>query len=247
MVYGCGNKCVKYLVFFFNFLVFVVGAAILGVSLAVRFSNDAQKYFEKLLSQVKDVDISSMYIPLYVLMAIGALLLLTGFLGCCGAFAENTCLLSLFFAIILILFIAELGCGIAILVNKTSFENKINDGITKQMNKFYTLSKDERDAIDTMQKDLKCCGCINQTDYTAKGLTPPDSCNVPTSTPSPSPLPSPPKLYPEGCCSKVWREAEGQLAIVGGVAIGILVIELLAMIFSCILCQAFRRHDYQYA
>jgi len=241
MVYGCGNKCVKYLVFFFNFLVFVVGAAILGVSLAVRFSNDAQKYFEKLLSKVEGggVDISNMYIPLYVLMAIGALLLLTGFLGCCGAFTENTCLLSLFFAIILILFIAELGCGIAILVNKTSFENKINDVIKGQIGKYYTLPlpPDERAPIDEMQTKLKCCGCINETDYGGIPPKTPDSCR-----PNPSS-----KNYPEGCCSKVWREAEGQLAIVGGVAIGILVIELLAMIFSCILCQAFRRHDYQYA
>lgn len=67
-----------------------------------------------------------LFIPLYVLAAVGGLLLLTGFLGCCGACTENICLLSIFFAIVLILFIAELACGIAILVAKDKVEFKFN-------------------------------------------------------------------------------------------------------------------------
>jgi len=246
MVYGCGNKCVKYLVFLFNFLVFVVGAVVLGVSLAIRYSNDVQKYFQKILDSSHSsqspstVSLDQMYIPLYVLMGIGALLLLTGFLGCCGACCENSCLLALFFSIILILFIAELACGIAILVNKNSFKKTIEDAITPVVQKYSdpSTSADTKNAIDQMQQDFKCCGCKNATDY----LTPPKPASCYKDKEQ-----IPPNLFTTGCCEKIWNEAESQLAIVGGVAIGILVIELLAMIFSCILCQAFRRGDYQYA
>jgi len=158
------------------------------------------------------------------------LLLLTGFLGCCGACTENTCLLSLFFAIILILFVAELGCGIAILVNKGKFQDTLDEALTKNMHNYNQTGFDEYSrSIDQMQTEMKCCGCKGKQDFAGK--IEPKTCIV----------------YTEGCCDKIWREAEGQLAIVGGVAIGILVIELLAMIFSCILCQAFRRGDYQYA
>jgi len=169
---------------------------------------------------------------LYILMGIGGLLLLTGFLGCCGACTENTCLLSLFFAIILILFVAELGCGIAILVNKNQFKNAMSDAITSNLKHYGELPKyqDYTNTVDQMQTEMKCCGCKGIADFTGAVKTPP-TCHQ----------------YTEGCCDKIWSEAEGQLAIVGGVAIGILVIELLAMIFSCILCQAFRRGDYQYA
>jgi len=235
MVYGCGNKCVKYLVFLFNFLVFVVGAIVLGVSLAIRYSNDVQKYFQKLLDSAHDdsVTLSQLYIPLYILMGIGALLLLTGFLGCCGACMENTCLLSLFFAIILILFVAELGCGIAILVSKDKIEKSVNDEIKKIIQQNYGKRNETTTSINEMQKEMKCCGCYGAIDYIEAGTPPP----------APECL-----LYANvGCCTQIWSKAEGQLAIVGGVAIGILVIELLAMIFSCILCQAFRRGDYQYA
>jgi len=238
MVYGCGNKCVKYLVFLFNFLVFAVGAIVLGVSLGIRYSNDVQKYFQKLLDAAHDnsVTLSQLYIPLYILMGIGALLLLTGFLGCCGACTENTCLLSLFFAIILILFVAELGCGIAILVSKDKIEKTVNDEIQKQF-QHYNDNKEVRNAIDEMQKEMKCCGCVGPQDLPGAGMGI-DSCKNPLTPGFP---------YTQGCCTQIWSKAEGQLAIVGGVAIGILVIELLAMIFSCILCQAFRRGDYQYA
>lgn len=230
MVYGCGNKCVKFLVFFFNFLVFVVGVAILGVALGIRFNNDIQTYFQNLLNNAKSpVDLGYLYVPLYVLMGVGALLILTGFLGCCGAWTENTCLLAVFFAIVLILFIAELGCGIAILVNKEDFKNKLSEAITERVKDFDNLSKEDQDSIYGMEKALQCCGCTGAGDYV--GVT-----KHTTACPK-----------NEGCCNKIWDKAEGQLKIVGGVAIGILVIELLAMIFSCILCQAFKRGDYQYA
>lgn len=239
MVYGCGNKCVKYLVFLFNFLVFVIGIAVLALSLSIRFSNDVQKYFQNLLIKGgSTVSLEHMYIPLYVLAAIGSLLILTGFLGCCGAWCENTCLLAIFFSIILILFVAELACGIALLVNKDKIKDEVFKGIGEAFKK-YGSDKEVRDSIDSMQQQLQCCGCTNYTvDYGSEAKAP-DSC-----------FPDPKvrkDIYAKGCCQKVWDDGMSQIGVVGGVAIGILVIELLAMIFSCILCQAFRRGDYQYA
>jgi len=231
---------VKYLVFLFNFLVFVIGIAVLALSLSIRFSNDVQKYFQNLLIKGgSTVSLEHMYIPLYVLAAIGSLLILTGFLGCCGAWCENTCLLAIFFSIILILFVAELACGIALLVNKDKIKDEVFKGIGEAFKK-YSTDEEVKDSIDSMQQQMKCCGCSNATvDYTNNHIKIPNSCYE---------NPSDPKIqFVKGCCQKVWDDAMSQIGVVGGVAIGILVIELLAMIFSCILCQAFRRGDYQYA
>jgi len=237
MVYGCGNKCVKYLVFLFNFLVFVIGIAVLALSLSVRFSNDVQKYFQGLLDNTSSaVNLNQMYIALYVLAAVGAFLILTGFLGCCGAWCENTCLLAVFFSIILILFVAELGCGIAILVKKDSFKQSIFDEITKKMKEYGSWTPEMKKQFNQTQIDLKCCGCNNITDYGSSISEGAITCTLYV-----------PQYVATGCCNKVWDTLQNQMAIVGGVSIGILVIELLAMIFSCILCQAFRRGDYQYA
>jgi len=240
MVYGCGNKCVKYSVFLFNFLVFVIGIAVLALSLSIRFSNEVQKYFQNLLIKGgSTISLEHMYIPLYVLAAIGSLLILTGFLGCCGAWCENTCLLAIFFSIILILFVAELACGIALFVNKDKIRDEVFKGVGEAF-KTYSTDNEVKDSIDSMQQQMKCCGCTNATvDYTKLGNNIPPSCHE-NNDPSKH-------IFDKGCCQKVWDEGMSQIGVVAGIAIGILVIELLAMIFSCILCQAFRRGDYQYA
>jgi len=233
MVYGCGNKCVKYLVFTFNFLIFVVGIAVMATSLVTVFNSDARKYFGDLLAKAgSGFSLDQMNVALYVLAAVGALLLLTGFLGCCGAWTESVCLLTLFFSIILILFIAELGCGIAILVKKDEVKKALFDEIKTLIEKYSSQKQEVKDAIDIMQKEVECCGCYGFQDYLPSG--PPASC---TSSTKPTQLAT-------GCCDKIWNDLESKAAIAGGVAIGILVIELLAMIFTCILCQAFRRGDY---
>jgi len=232
MVYGCGNKCIKYMVFVFNFFVCIVGAAVLGTSLAVRFSNDVQKYLQNILDKNDTgINIDQIYIALYVLAAVGGFLFLTGFLGCCGACCESTCLLALFFSIILVLFVAELACGIAILIKKNAFKEALETAVTKQIKRYDSLDKDVQDAINRMQRDLTCCGCTGYGDY-QRAI--PESCPKPAETAI-------------GCCTQIWGNMEKHIGIVAGVAIGILVVELLAMIFSCILCQAFRRGDYQAA
>ncbi|KAJ4942913.1 hypothetical protein JOQ06_005425, partial [Pogonophryne albipinna] len=48
-------------------------------------------------------------------IAIGAVLVLMGFLGCCGARKESKCLLLTFFSIILSIFIAEVAAGVVAL------------------------------------------------------------------------------------------------------------------------------------
>uniref|UniRef100_A0A914WGE9 Uncharacterized protein n=1 Tax=Plectus sambesii TaxID=2011161 RepID=A0A914WGE9_9BILA len=50
MVAGCGNKCVKYSFFFFNFLFFVFGALILALALWARFDNEFQHRLGNILT-----------------------------------------------------------------------------------------------------------------------------------------------------------------------------------------------------
>ncbi|KAL8178755.1 UNVERIFIED_CONTAM: Tetraspanin-1 [Gekko kuhli] len=52
----------------------------------------------------------------YLLIAIGAVLFVLGFLGCCGAQRESKCLLITFFSIILIIFIIEVAAAVVALV-----------------------------------------------------------------------------------------------------------------------------------
>jgi len=233
MVYGCGNKCVKYAVFLVNFLVCVTGAAILSISLALVLSKSFQNDVVKVVNDAggEGNAFSSLTLVFYITAAIGGLIFLTGFLGCCGAACESTCLLGLFFGIVLVLFLAELGIGIYALVSKGSFKNDFDKFYNSTVIVNYLANCQKMPISDplveswnTTQNELKCCGCQGYSDYKH------ELCTGRLQPCDPS--------YTIGCCDKIWSDLNSNLVIVGGVTIGLLIVELLAMIFSCCLCSA---------
>jgi len=242
MVHGCGNKCVKYYVFLGNLLVCIVGAALLANSLALIFSSS---FSNDIVNVIKNAgkpgdEFAAFSAVFYVAAVVGGLLFFTGFLGCCGAACENVCLLGIFFTVILILFLVELGIGIAALVMKGSLETDVNSYYTDTVIKQYALvcndsSKDLTKSWNATQTDLKCCGCNGYSDYKTLTVACLNPCPYQTIK---DPLP--------GCCPKIWDILDDNIDIIGGVAIGLLVIELLAMIFSCCLCSAVR-HKARYS
>jgi len=235
MVYGCGNKCVKYSVFTVNLLVCIVGAAILATSLALILSSSfANDVTNAINAAGKNGDDFAAFSAVFIVAAVvGGLLFLTGFLGCCGAACENVCLLGIFFVIILILFLVELGIGIAALAMRGSLQKDINNYYTTNVIPQYIQScndssNDLTKAWNETQYDLNCCGCNGIQDYlnstTCFNQCPKNSVALST-----------------GCCTKIWNILDDNMDIIGGVAIGLLVIELLAMIFSCCLCSAVKK------
>ncbi|KAK5979366.1 hypothetical protein GCK32_000768, partial [Trichostrongylus colubriformis] len=96
MVAGCGNKCIKYIFWLINFLFFALGAAIVGLSVWLRFD---KSFLSKAISTVRiDTDklpLESFYWILYVTIAFGLVLLILGFLGCCGSACEVICAIGL--------------------------------------------------------------------------------------------------------------------------------------------------------
>jgi len=230
MVYGCGNKFVKYSVFTVNLLVCIVGAAILATSLALIFSSS---FTNDVTNAINDAggaggEFAAFSAVFIIAAVVGGLLFLTGFLGCCGAACENVCLLGIFFVIILILFLVELGIGIAALAMKGGLQTDINNYYTQTVIPDYCTNKipSLTTAWNQTQYDLKCCGCTSVEDYNKiTGCS--FSCPIGYTL--------------TGCCEKIWDILDSNIDIIGGVAIGLLVIELLAMIFSCCLCSAVKK------
>jgi len=175
----------------------------------------------------KQIDDNNLNIPLakyqaaiWVVAGVGGFLFLTGFLGCCGAACENRVLLGLFFTIVLVLFLLELGAGIAALVMKDQFK----DDITKAIQE---LKGKGADALLPIQDNFNCCGTDGTDGYGA---------GCPTG-----------QTAKPGCIDAVWAKIKSNMTAAGAIAIVVLVIELLAMIFACVLCSAMRSGGYNYA
>ncbi|KAK2851461.1 hypothetical protein Q5P01_007737 [Channa striata] len=142
-----GMKCVKYLLFVFNFIFWLMGSFVLAVGLWLRFDRETVS----LLNGDKAPD--TFFIGVYILIGAGGLVMLVGFFGCCGAVRESQCLLGSFFACLVIIFGAEVAAGVFGFLNK--------EKIIKDVQNFYTTTYNENansTLISSYQKILNCCG-----------------------------------------------------------------------------------------
>ncbi|KAM9705422.1 tetraspanin-8-like [Menidia menidia] len=216
------NKCVKYLLFLFNLLFWISGCIILGVSIYLKVSNEGNELTNEALPGID------------LMIAIGAIIMLLGFLGCCGAIRENRCLLLIFFISLLIIFILLLAAGILGAVE----EQKVKDWMKERLEKFTPLSKQPqnvKDDLEKLQVQLKCCGLVNgKSDWDKI----PDSCrcNATETVTCQS-------TYNETPCIKqIITLMEDNLEVVLGIAFAIAILLIFGMVFSMMLyCQIGRK------
>ncbi|XP_061124519.1 tetraspanin-8-like isoform X1 [Syngnathus typhle] len=194
------------------------GCIILGVSIYLKVSKDGNS-------------ITNEYLPgIDLLIAVGVIIMLLGFLGCCGAIKENRCLLILFFASLLLIFILLLAAGILGAVG----ENKVKEWVRERLQKLTPLSdqpESVRKDLEKLQEELKCCGLVNGASDWA---VPPDSCRCV----GPDPLCGPGGLYNTPCSTQIIRLMEKNMEVVIGIAFAIAILLIAGMVFSMILyCQ----------
>ncbi|XP_034450381.1 tetraspanin 35 isoform X1 [Hippoglossus hippoglossus] len=238
---GC-FEFLKYTMFVFNGIIFLAGAAILGVGIWVKVdSGSVLGFLGKIenappeLKQVLDVG--------YLLIAIGLVLLIIGFLGCCGAMKESKCMLLLFFIIVLLVFIAEVAGAVVILVFRPLTDEllqKLRTAAVQNIRKDYGKNEDVTGLWNTTMTGLQCCGFDNSSNFVGspyyvdhnKQFPPqccPDlksSCNQ---TMADSGMKSP------GCFQKIKDLIEINALVIVGVALGIAALEICAMVVSMIL------------
>ncbi|XP_061153030.1 tetraspanin-1 [Syngnathus typhle] len=110
----------KVVMVLFNLLILVSGLTLLVM--AIWASVDGASHLQILgpfsSQSMRHVNVAHFY------MAIGALLVLLAFLGCCGAHKGSKCLLLTFFSIILIIVIAEVAAAVVTLAY-SSFAKRI--------------------------------------------------------------------------------------------------------------------------
>ncbi|CAG9095960.1 unnamed protein product [Plutella xylostella] len=144
MALGGGMSCVKYLLFCFNLLFAVTGLIILIVGAKAEYN--AYPYMD--LTDEKFYSSAPV-----VLIIVGIIIFIVAFFGCCGAVKENHCMITTFSVFLLLIFVAELGVGIAGYVKQkdleASFLRSLNESIAE-----YPTNKDVRNTFDIVQTDV---------------------------------------------------------------------------------------------
>uniref|UniRef100_A0A8C7IGZ3 Tetraspanin n=1 Tax=Oncorhynchus kisutch TaxID=8019 RepID=A0A8C7IGZ3_ONCKI len=169
--------CLKYLLFVFNVLFWVGGAAVMGVGIWTLI--DKSDYLSLLAS-------STFAVSAYILILAGALVMVTGFLGCCAVIREQRSCLSTVREPSL-----ELVAGVLAYVYYQRLSEELKQHLNETMTENYAQPGKEAItlAVDRLQQDFKCCGSNNSFDWlhsvymtsaVSEGRVVPDSCYHPS-------------------------------------------------------------------
>ncbi|KAM3176090.1 hypothetical protein ACTXT7_007211 [Hymenolepis weldensis] len=221
-IMDCGGKFLKFLVFFFNAIVFIGGGIMAGYGIF-------------LLVEAKQAAGSvSIVLPAFI-TTFGLLLFMIGFLGCFGACYNNSCMLKTFAAIVGFLLVCEVVCAIILLVYRHDFVDLVGKELQKTIN---SIENNELNSNDDLvenlykvQKELECCGGTGPSDW--KKIPP--SCYGKENKNS--------TLYKTGCAQAMYEKAKDSALIFSIIIIVIALIQIGAII--CAVCLAKKVNEYE--
>lgn len=237
----CCSGFLKIMMFIFNGGIFLAGAAILGVGVWVKVDSAS---LLGLLDEIEDAppELSQLANVAYLLIGVGAVLLVIGFLGCCGAIRESRCMLLTFFCIVLIIFLIEVAGAIVLFVFQGlagellgNLENQVRASIRKDYGNENSLTS----LWNATMEEFKCCGYKNYTDFdnspyqNVGTVYPPTCCNSTTNGQCPATDAESSMVL--GCFDKLVELIEENAVIIAAVALGIAALEIAAMVVSMIL------------
>ncbi|KAF4077952.1 hypothetical protein AMELA_G00193770 [Ameiurus melas] len=229
-----GMKCVKFLFFFFNFIFWLCGLALIIVGVVAKTAITKIPVIQELANTGSPI----------VIIVVGAVIFLIAFFGCCGAWKDNYCMVTTFVVLLSIIIIIEIGIAIGAYVLKGKLED-LPEKAVQDMMKNYTSNPDIQKGLDEIQQELKCCGAVNASDwvfYKSNNISVPDSCckNV-TLNCGDGALKDTNKIYIEGCGAALESLLKKNLLWVGVAALVIAFIEILGIVFACTLMAGIRK------
>uniref|UniRef100_A0A3Q0QYU9 Tetraspanin n=1 Tax=Amphilophus citrinellus TaxID=61819 RepID=A0A3Q0QYU9_AMPCI len=238
----CCSSLLKIMMFIFNGGIFLAGAVILGVGVWVQVDKNS------LLGVLEQVESNSSLSQLvnvsYLLIAVGAVLLVIGFLGCCGAIKESKCMLLTFFIIILVIFLIEVAGGVVLFVFQGlagELLQELEDEVRQSLENKYGEDESLTSLWNVTMEEFKCCGYRNYTDFdnspfynlNGKNVYPTPCCN---STITNACNTNEAELSNiDGCFDKLLQLIEDNAQIIAAVALGIAALEIAAMVVSMVL------------
>ncbi|KAF4091705.1 hypothetical protein AMELA_G00039840 [Ameiurus melas] len=228
------NPCIRYFLFLFSFLFWVFSLCIVAIGVYAKV--------QKATDPVRD---SFLIDPAIILIVVGVVMFFITYCGCIGALRENIQLLKTFSFSLTLVFLTQLIITILVFF----YTEQTRDAMGKFVKKAIVHYRDDLDLqnlLDYVQQEFRCCGWNNYTDWSwnvyfdCNQRNPSkERCAVPFSCCTPVPrqtvintmcgfgvqteknLEAVESIYTEGCADRAVNWIESHLLLVGTVALGL--------------------------
>lgn len=229
---------VKYFLFATNTFLWIISIIFIGVG---SWAHDEKQEYSDLDSLAFD--------PSVLLIILGCLVFVITFCGCVGALRENKLLLKVFMGTLTALFILELITGFVAFFFVDKTQSKVKDATYNVIIR-YRDDPDLQNAIDGIQQGLKCCGGYSYHDWELNkhfncSANTVQACGVPFSCCRKDQInthcgfsvrkekletEASSVIYTTGCIDKLANWINDHLHIVGALAFGFAVVQLLGIL-----------------
>ncbi|XP_076148346.1 tetraspanin-6 isoform X1 [Alosa pseudoharengus] len=188
----------------------------------------------------------------YVLIGTGAIIVIFGLFGCFATCRGSPWMLKLYAMFLILVFLAELVAGISGFIFRHEIKGLLKGVYVDALNT-YNHTDARSNAVDRIQRNLKCCGLQNYTDWQERpyfannGI--PESCCKELSACSSVDLKNitlaATVVYNSGCFSLVTSTMESNLGVVAGISFGIAFFQLIGIFLACCLSRYITNNQYE--
>ncbi|XP_062503883.1 CD63 antigen-like isoform X2 [Corticium candelabrum] len=234
---GTWGNFIRLVLFLFNLIFWVIGILItvFGAMIYIQYG------------AIVKLDLDNKYgwsisMPVLII-AVGCIVFLVAFFGCCGAILKNRCLLFTFAVILSFLFLVTLAAVILAFV----YKDKIKDDLGTVMNT--TLSEYEtnekiNNGWNSLQADWpKCCGINEPQDWIRVIDKIPESCCIDASLDCTNPGSD--NVRQNGCLGDIHDTIDNLWTSGAIIAAALLLIELLGVLMACTLAKDIKASEYE--
>ncbi|XP_064155217.1 CD63 antigen [Anguilla rostrata] len=234
MAVAGGLKCVKFLLFFFNFIFWLCGLALIVVGVLVQVVMHKTPVISNAAGSTA---------PLAVI-GVGVIIFFVAFFGCCGAWKENYCMVTTFAILVSVIIIIEIAAAIAGYIFRGKLNGILNTGLKDMISKYKNGTAEIRKGMDDLQQCLKCCGANSTADWISfnpNGNSVPDSCckNI-TKNCGLKNMHNKTKVYQLGCRVALEEALKKNLLWVTVAALVIAFLQIMGVVFACLLMRGIR-------
>ncbi|XP_037369886.1 tetraspanin-8 isoform X2 [Talpa occidentalis] len=215
---GGVNVCIKHAMFTFNFIFWILGEGIYDIN---------------------------PHVAMNMLIVVGAVITILGFLGCCGTVAENRFVLFVYFVGLFLIMMMQLSAGFLTVNFRSKTEHILNEILYENV-VLLTATDDAgktfQTAVAMFQEKFKCCGLISgPSDWGDNFQNYFMTCTC-TGAPILCTSYQGKLVFKQPCAPLIKKVVSDRVEIILWLAFGLAVFEVLGLIFSMVLvCQIRKR------
>lgn len=215
----------QYVIYIFNTIFFCGAAGIFAIGMWIYFDKDGSDYMESLAMSFYNNATA-------IVMTSACLVMLTSFIGCCGAFFRFRLILIIYKVMTVITFLLLLA-GSAYLLDNGTEKTQLFPYVQEEFrNLIYQYQWDvaSRRAVDMIQEQVGCCGGYSSADYAEIHVPVPDTCRDQVTG----------NQYIDSCAEIFSQYMELRTGWITGLSLSLCFLQLFSVMFAFCMWQGVR-------